>query len=42
MFTMETSEFLTLLILTVLRLGVPILLFLLLATLARRVQNLQP
>ena len=31
MFTMETSEFLTLLILTVLRLGVPILLFLLLA-----------
>ncbi len=42
MFTMETAEFLTLLILTVLRLGVPILLFLLLTTLARRVQTLQP
>lgn len=42
MFTLETSEFLYLMFLTVLRLGAPILVFVLLATAARRVQNLQP
>ena len=42
MLTMETSEFLYLMVLTVLRLGLPILVIVLLALLARRIQNLQP
>lgn len=42
MFTVETSEFVYLMFLTVLRLGAPILIFVLLAALARRVQTLQP
>lgn len=42
MLTMETSEFLYLMVLTVLRLGLPILVIVLLAILARRIQTLQP
>lgn len=42
MFTMETTEFLSLIILTLLRLGAPILVFVLLTVLARRIQTLQP
>ena len=42
MFTMETTEFLSLIFLTLLRLGAPILVFVLLTALARRVQTLQP
>ena len=42
MFTLETLELLSLIFLMVLRLGVPILLMMLLAFVARRVQTLQP
>lgn len=42
MFTMETMELLSLIFLTALRLGMPILLIVLLAFVARRVQTLQP
>ncbi len=42
MFTLETLELLSLIFLMVLRLGVPILLIVLLAFAARRVQTLQP
>jgi hypothetical protein len=42
MLPLDTTELISLIVLTLLRLGVPVLLLVLLSAMARRIQTLQP